>query len=175
MTAQPKKSNNTVGEGIEIVAGDVEPINLDPPDPKLARWQELAERDVDIYHDGDASLVINAPRPAWSDPGEDYISTAGTASVYMSAPALVPLSLDRALKTDDGDTLQPARLAVRAMMGTSADQVLHAIEIKLVRPAKDAQKSDKPWMHTPVSLTIREARELVDTLIAATDLIGDAE
>ncbi|MGE0219660.1 hypothetical protein [Mycolicibacterium sp.] len=59
------------------------PVELDPPappDPAIARWQELAERDIIINHGGDAETVMPFPRPAWADPDCDMIgNTRGPA------------------------------------------------------------------------------------------------
>ncbi len=151
---------------------DLEPVNLDPPDPVLTRWQNLVDRETDICHDGDVSRVIPSPRPPWSEPEEDIVGRHG-GSCYMSAPAAVAATMDAARLADDGDTLQTARVVIRAFMGHMFEQDLYGLELKLVRPISGKENSEKPWRHTAVSLTIPEVRELVDILQAAIDLIGD--
>lgn len=46
---------------VEVEQVDLQPVELDPPDPALVRWQELADRDWMICHDGDASKVLEFP------------------------------------------------------------------------------------------------------------------
>ena len=152
---------------------ELEPVELDPPDPTLVRWREFADRVVDIVHDGDASKVINTPRPAWSDPDEDVVDVVLGGSIYMSKPAKVALRLERGVEADDGDTLKPARMAVRAFAGRMCDKDLPGIEVKFVRAIKGKTDDDhKPWMHTRTILMVSEARELVDVLLAAIELVG---
>jgi hypothetical protein len=152
--------------------GNSDPVDLDPPAPEILRWQELADRDVNIYHEGDASKVLAAPRPAWSDPAEDAIGDSPSEAVYQSAPAKVALTLEPGLPYGD-DELDPTRVVVRAFMGHMCEQSVYGIEVKLCRPIKGRKHSDdKPWFHTRMSLTISEARELVEVLQAAIDLIG---
>jgi hypothetical protein len=153
-------------------AAELEPVELDPPPAALAEWEALTDLDVDIVHRGDASEVISTPRPIWSDPDEDYIDSSGSSPLYMSRPARVALRHERGRAADYGDTLQPARVVVRTFMGRMFDQALYGVELKLVTGIKGEEASEKPWRHTCMSLTVSEARELVDVLIAAIDLVG---
>ena len=153
-------------------ATDLEPVELDPPAPEIVRWQELAEREIDLRHEGDASRVIQAPRPAWSDPDEDLVDGAPHSSVYMSSPARVALCVHQGLSRDDGDELMPARVVVRAFMGSMFDQELRGLEVRVVKRNKGKDKDEKPWFHTVFSLSVSEARELVDVILAAVDLVG---
>ena len=161
----------------DIAPVDLEPVELDPPDPALERWEKLAYRtdDINIYHGGDASRVIGIPRPDWSDPDEDGVYRAAGQAVYQTTPARVALSLKDGFHADSGTTLVPSRLVVRGFLGYMAGE-MRGVEVRLITPGKGkTYADDKPWVHTPFSLTISEARELADVLLAAVDVLGGAE
>lgn len=140
---------------------------LDPPDPAIARWQELADRDVDIYHDGDASKVIAEPRPAWSDPAEDLIGSAVSSFAYASSPVRIVNKLGYGV--GDEESLKPARVYIRAVFAPQ-NALRQGVQIGLSRAT--GKTKDKPWINSEMILTTDEVSDLVDALTAALDLFG---
>ncbi|MBI5536690.1 MAG: hypothetical protein HY898_28480 [Deltaproteobacteria bacterium] len=147
-------------------AGSMAPVNLDPTAPEIVRWDELTG-DVDIYHGGDASKVLDVPRPSWCDPDEDFYGDSIDSFGYGSAVARVVVS--NGTGVSDGESLDPARVTVQALMAASG-YVHYGIQICLSR-ATGADK-DRLWINSKMTLTPAEALELADVLRAAVDLTG---
>lgn len=142
-----------------------EPVDLDPPAPAIANWNALTG-EVDIEHGGDASKVVTFPRPAWSDPSEDFIGNTLQNAGYASAVARVAASLEKGC--DDGDTLEPARVGVQTVKAMGADVIQYGVEITFSRAI--GKDEDKPWVNSMMTLTIEETMELVHVLRAAVAL-----
>lgn len=144
----------------EIV--DLEPVELDPPDPAIARWEELSDWDGIIYHNGDAQAMLPFPRPAWADVDEDDFGQSYISTCYSSRPARV------AVKQAPGnyinaDQWAPAAALVSAeLYGTGIAKV--ALTLTNIKEGK--------WFSIALGLSAAEALELADVLKAAVDLIG---
>lgn len=146
-----------------------EPVDLDPPAPlpaEILRWVELAGRDIDIDHAGDASKVIPFPRPAWADPDNDFVGTTVQGSYYRSAAAEVP-SLS-AGGEEDGETLSPAFVKVSVRVHGTGNQLVGLSLFKF------SEKQDQ-WVQAGMSLPPAAAADLAHVLLAAVDLIGGAK
>lgn len=141
------------------------PVQLDPPDPAITRWQELADRGVIIDHSGDAEKVIPFPRPAWADPDEDIIGNRLSSSYYTSEWARIPISYRDGEVT--GDFFEPATMRVRAKMCGDGEKIIGI-------SARQFAKGEWHWWHG-VGMKPAEATELANALLAAVDLIGGIE
>lgn len=147
------------------IPADLEPVELDPPAPEIIRWQELVDRDVVIYHEGDAEKIIPFPRPAWADPDEDIIGAYLDTSYYTSEYAFIALEHARG-ETDD-DEFRPAVLLVRAKLCGDGKPIV-GLNLK-----KISDRDKKSWTsELGQGLTPAEALELADVLRAAVDLLG---
>ena len=150
-----------IDETVEI---NTEPVELDPPDPALTRWQELAARDIEVEHDGDAAKIITCPRPAWADPDYDRLAGTTTGCWYQSTPVQVA-SLTGGGTCDD-DAFTPAHFRISARVHGSGDSLI-GITMFRVR--------NKQWEEVGMSMTPADALELADVLRAAVNLFGEPE
>lgn len=149
-------------DGVEyevVDLADATPVELDPPDPTVARWQELTAKPFEVEHDGDASEVMPQPRPAWSDPNLDHVGASWRQSNYASAPAVVYASHATGL-VEDGLWI-PARISTIAKLYGNGETGI-SVGIKSFLAGNSAV----------VGLTVAETLELIDVLRAAVDLIG---
>lgn len=145
---------------------DLEPVELDPPDPALARWQELADRNVDVHHDGDAEKILGHihPRPKWSDPEQDQTGRSHLSTAYSSRPVRVVASHN--FGQDHGDWWEPAVAWVSARLyGNSHESV------RVTFSQRDDSDGGR-WQNVAMSFQPNEAVELANVLLAAIDLIG---
>lgn len=163
MTPRKKALDNTDYD----VVND-EPVNLDPPDPALARWLELADRDILIYHGGDAEKVIPFPRPAWADPGEDSISS----TCYRSTPVDVATPTAGGEKFNNG-VIRPAHFTVSTRIHGDG-QILVSLRINRYVSGSDTKSGEAQWIDWSASMPPESALELADVLRAAVDLLGGA-
>lgn len=147
-------------------AGTAAPVELDtltePRPPAIIRWHELADRDYQTVHDGDAQAIIPFARPSWADEDCDIVGRSVASTYFTSTWAEVPLT--RVDGYNSGDALQPATVRVRAKLSGDG---CHIIGLSDCRVADGAWKSS-----LGVSLTPAEATELARVLLAAVDLIG---
>lgn len=144
------------------ITADPAPVNLDQPSPELVRWEELADRDTDIVHHGNAEKVLPFPRPAWADPSEDGTGRSHLSTCYSSPPASVPAT--HSLGVDHGDWYEPARAIVSAKAWGSGRTCVNLTVSKV--------EDGSGWSNTALSLQPSEATELARVLLAAVDLIG---
>lgn len=159
--ATRKPNRNT--DVIDTTPAELEPVDLDPPNPAIARWQELAERDIDIVHDGDAEKVMPFPRPAWASAHEDEVGRTLGGSFYVSEAAYVPMR--HRLGVNDDEVWEPAAIRIRARQcGTGEHYIGFA-----ARQVVDGKMKET----FSVGLNPAEALELADVLRAAVDLLGD--
>lgn len=148
---------------------ELAPVDLDPPSPELARWQELSSRNsVQIEHDGDAEKMMSIPRPAWSDPDWDQVGESVQRAAYTSASAFI------AAKTGAGfnriDSREPAQVQVYVSMhgaGTKRVQ-LRLIDTNI---ASGSASPGTGWSTKTMALLPEEALELANVLRAAVDLL----
>lgn len=156
MAARTKKSNTT--------PVDLEPVELDPPDPALERWRELADRgDDEIYHGGDVEKIMPFPRPAWSDPSQDLFATSLPCTLYRAYPVKVSATRHSG-DASDPDVWIPAGMYVQPAIGGT--------DVAVVR-VSFSEKKDGGWKNGPyMALTLPEAEDLIAVLRAAVDLIG---
>lgn len=135
-------------------------VELDPPTPppaELVHWLQLAERYVPILHDGDASAVVSAPRPYWSDPDRDIVGKSGSNSGYRSALVKVPVSSYRGRVGEDGE-LEPAYIS--SSVQQYGDGVLMlSLSMRWVDTGGE-------WVSHIMKLFPDEAAELAQTLLA---------
>lgn len=68
----------------DTVPAEMEVVDLDPPNPAIVRWQELADRVLPIQHDGDATKLLDFPRPEWSDEDADFVGDSAFNVAYRS-------------------------------------------------------------------------------------------
>ena len=147
---------------------DTEPVELDPPDPALARWEVLADRDHEVDHDGDAEKVLGSvhPRPAWADPDEDITGRSHLSTGYKSRAVRVRAS--HAFGVDHGDRWQPACAFVHATLwGNSHESITVTLSQVVDRGTEKAR-----WQNIAMSFQPHEAAELAEVLQAALELIG---
>lgn len=149
-------------EANQVDVVDLEPVELDPPDPDLTRWQELLDRNTGIYHDGDIEKIMPFPRPAWSDPDEDLFATSLPCCLYRAEP--VKVNATRHSGHRGVDEWIPAGVYVQPAIGGT--------DVPVVR-ISFSEKTDKGWNNLPyMALTITEATDLIDVLRAALNLLG---
>lgn len=160
--ATPRAKRNTTA--VATTDDPFEPVELDPPDPAIARWQELVERDYYVYHDGDAEKYIPFPRPKWSQPDEDQIEACLPLSAYKSEPVAVR-SVHSGGQRGVPGTLRPAAVVVTAFMYGTGEQVVN------VKTERVYNKTDQ-WQSLAVNLSPEEVADLIDVLTAALALIG---
>lgn len=134
-----------------------------PANPALARWEELAEWDGIIYHDGDAEAMLPFPRPAWADPDEDDFGQSYISTCYSSRPARV------AVKQAPGNRINADQWAPAAAL-VSAE--LYGTGIAKVAVTLTSIHAGKEWRSVALGFSPAEALELADVLRAAVDLIG---
>lgn len=141
-------------------------VDLDPepePVPAIVRWNELADRVIDIEHDGDAEKVIPFPRPVWAHERFDLVKYSLLASAYRSTVAHIPLSQTPGVNTNG--LLEPAYVGVRAIQWGNG---IHKIGLsKWWLPRAEAEERE-----LDISLTPTEAVELAQAILAAVDLIA---
>lgn len=152
-------------DGVDYEVVDTAPVELDGPDPALARWEELAYRDVGIIHDGDASKVLPFPRPAWADPDEDLVSGCPLLSLYRALPVRVPVSRHR------GDD----RNGIMTTPAAYVQPVINGDKRASVRLSLSLYENGKWDNGNYLAFRIAEARDLIGALQAAVDLIGGDE
>ncbi|WP_373138292.1 hypothetical protein [Mycobacterium marinum] len=140
------------------------PVDLDPPNRAIARWKELADRDIFIRHEGDAEKVIPWPRPTWADPDCDIIGPSLNLSYYSSDWAHIPTSYRTGGQYNDDELLIPASLRVRAKISGTGRAVIGFAASKTV--------AGKWRFEEGVGLTPAEATEFAHAILAAVDLIG---
>lgn len=140
---------------------DLGPVELDPPNPAIARWQELADRDITVVHDDDAEKVIGFPRPAWADPDEDDIGTSAPASFYRSS--YVSVASMTSGGENVGGELYPAHVKVSARIHGDADLLIGILVNRFI---------SGEWREFGTSLPPAAAVELAEVLLAAVDLVG---
>ncbi|OBB18547.1 hypothetical protein A5761_08670 [Mycolicibacterium setense] len=144
---------------------DTEPVNLDPPAPELARWQELADQPIVIPHGGDASKVLNFPRPDWADPDMDYVGSSVGTSAYRSEPVRIAARGCLDSRNVDG-VITPAHVNVAAELWGGGTRKIH-LDL--------ARFEGKGWSEPMIGLYLDEALQLADALRAAVDLFGGAK
>ncbi|MGE2835464.1 hypothetical protein [Mycobacterium sp. SMC-4] len=163
MAARSKKINtDDTFDGAVEVSADQQPVNLDPPNPAIARWQELAERDTDIYHGGDAEKMMPFPRPAWADPDWDDVATTWQAACYRGAPVYVASFSGSG--EDDGEIVRPACVRVIPRIHGCGSKLV-GINIRRFVGGK--------WHEWGTSIQPEGALELADVLRAAVEVMGD--
>lgn len=145
---------------------DAAPVELDGPDPALARWQALADRATYIEHGGDATKVLPIPRPAWSEPDADVVSDAISRSYYSSDTAFVAATNSEGKLV--GDSWELSGVMVAAEQYGNGDRLVSMA-------ARRVAASTGKWHSWKVFLTVAEALELIDVLHAAVDLFGGAK
>ncbi|MFL0292984.1 hypothetical protein ACJH6J_18295 [Mycobacterium sp. SMC-18] len=154
----PKKTK--IIDGIEYEVVDMPPVELDPPAPEVVRWQELADRELVIYHGGDAEKILSFPRPAWSDPDCDGIGNSVLNTRYRSAITYVVSGYGRG--DVDDDELEPAAFGVRVAKFGDGTEV---VNVHLRRQV------DGKWVDFGLSMFLEQARELARVIDAAADLV----
>lgn len=138
-----------------------EPVTLDPPAPEIVRWQELAARDTEIYHGGDAEKIIPFPRPAWADPDRDVIGDSWQQSCYRSARVEIPTMSGGG--AHDGEHFEPAVFAVGAKIHGGGYPLI-GIQIR--------RYIQKEWHEWGSSIPPKAALELAEAIKAAVALFG---
>lgn len=135
-------------------------VELDQPTPELARWQERAAVDLNIEHDGDVSTLLPIPRPSWSDPDYDYVSTRLSFCEYRSEPA--EMALTRLPSINQNGMCFPSKIDVSAKMAGIEGLPCVGVTTKRIISGKVEPLG--------VTLTLAEANELAELLIAAANL-----
>lgn len=164
MAARTKKSNTDAA-----APTDLTPVELDPPNPAIVRWETLAERPIDVFHDGDAEKILGDahPRPAWADPDQDQTGRSHLSTAYASVPVRVVASHN--FGVDDGDRWEPASAWISAKLyGNSHESI--SITFSQVKDLDGGRT--RRWQNVAMSFQPHEARELIDVLQAALDLFG---
>ncbi|MGK2854586.1 MAG: hypothetical protein ACSLE3_10895 [Microbacteriaceae bacterium] len=163
MTVRKQKSNTTdpFDGAVEVSPAELVPVDLDPPNPAIARWEALSDRDIAINHDGDAEKVLSIPRPDWANPDNDDISTSPFWTAFNSDPAHV--SAVRMGGEAIGEAILPAGFRVR---GRLIGGGWVGVGIMMNRYL------DGKWNSLGCTLTLDEARELADVILAAVDMVG---
>ncbi|CAJ1495120.1 hypothetical protein [[Mycobacterium] burgundiense] len=147
---------------VEVEQVDLQPVELDPPDPALVRWQELADRDWMICHDGDASKVLEFPRPEWAVEDSDHIGKSPFGTAYRSERAVVTARGCADARNKDG-LMSPAHVNVLAELWESGTRKVYL---------GIARFENEKWSETMLGLYPSEALELAEVLRAAVDLLG---
>lgn len=145
--------------------GIAQPVDLDTPAPAVQRWQELVEREITVYHEGDAAKVIPFPRPAWADPDCDIIGSRLDTCYYASDWVEVPLSWTNG--DHDVELLEWATMRVRAKVSGDGRPSIGLTERY---HTKDGWQTGGG-----AGLAVTEATELAQALLAAVELIGGSE
>lgn len=160
MAARTKKINTAEAPT------NLEPVELDDPNPALALWQELADRDWDAFHGGDIEKIMPFPRPAWSEPDEDLFASSIPCCLYRAYPVKVPATRHGGNANDD---------EVWTSAGMYVQPAIGGTDVPVVRVSFSEYKgpgwNNKPYM----ALTVAEARYLIDVLNAAVSLLGGDE
>jgi len=146
---------------------DLEPVDLDPPNPAIARWEALADRDVHVQHDGDAEKMLGHihPRPKWADPDRDQTGRSHLSTAYASTPVRVVASHN--FGVDHDDWWEPASAWVSAKFYGNSHE---SISITFSQVADSGN-----WQNVAMSFQPDEARELIEVLQAAVDLFGSEQ
>lgn len=169
MTAKKLVAGDPFDGAVEVPVDELEPVELDPPAPEIARWQELADRGIDktqIYHAGDASAVMPIPRPPWADEDSDLVGRSLLISAYKSRSVSIPIHKS-AGKNKDGFWYS-ACVHVSAKLFAYDSEPVIPITLSSVGAAGT-------WETKTENLTLEAARELADVLRAAVDLIGEGD
>lgn len=155
-------------EWVEAHENCGEPVNLDldEPDlpPEIVRWREMAESYEDlleVYHGGDASMVMDMERPGWSNPDRDYVGTCISQCCYKSSIVRVAASL--AGGVNDGDTWERAHVSISAKLWGDGTTGIALTPHRII---------GAEWKSLSINLTAEEALEVADVLQAAVKLIG---
>lgn len=185
MAARAKKSNTTpspvdsatrtccggIGDhtaecppALRIFDTDREPVELDPPDPALARWEELSDWDGITDHGGDAEDMLPFPRPAWADPDHDVFGQSYISTCYAAPPARVAVKQAPGKRISDYRWAPAGALVSARLYGTGITEV----HLTLARWNQD----EKKWITLALGISPDEALELADVLRAAVDLFG---
>lgn len=144
---------------------DLEPVELDPPDPAITRWEELADWNGIVYHDGDAEAMLPFPRPAWADPDEDDFGQSYISTCYSSRPVRVAVKQAPGNRINANQWAPAAALVSAELYGTGIAKV--ALTLTNIREGQ--------WHSVALGFSAAEALELADVLKAAVDLIGGVE
>lgn len=172
MTARKRTSTTRSSASEDLVDLDAAaPVELDHPDPALTRWQELADRDPIVQHDGDAEKILGHihPRPAWADPDCDYTGRSHLSTSYGSEPVRVVASHD--FGVDHGDKWEPACAWVSAKFYGNSHESVQVTFSQVVDGKGDSSK----WQNVSMSFQPHEVRELIEVLRSAVDLFGGAK
>jgi hypothetical protein len=150
--------------GIGAHTADCTAVHLDPPAPEIDRWQEFADREYIIYHDGNAEKIIPFPRPAWAYPDGDIIGAYLTSCYYTSEFAHIPLQYSRG--DFDDSALVKASIDVRAKLCGDGKPIV-GLGIRQFNP-----KTKKWTLELSQGLSPAEALDLIAVLQAAVALFG---
>ncbi|KRD07794.1 hypothetical protein ASE48_10175 [Mycobacterium sp. Root265] len=160
-TPRAKRNTNTVDTTNAVSPAELAPVELDPPDPVIARWQGLADIDLLINHDDDAEKVIPLPRPAWADPLCDVVGHSVCSSSYNTDYAAIPLTYMGGESHED--SVLPSRLSVRGrLIGCGWLGVGMTV----------TRYDDGEWREAGCTMTLSEARDLIEVLSTAVEMIG---
>lgn len=160
MAARRTKSNTT--KAVATTDDPFEPVELDPPNPAIARWQELADRAIVIPHDGDASKVLEFPRPEWSDETLDHVGCSAFNTAYRSERVRIAARGCSDARNVKG-VITPAHVNVIAEQWESGTKKVYL---------GIARFEGNRWIEQMVGLYRAEALELAEALRAAVDLLG---
>lgn len=162
-TTRTKRNADKVTEA--PAPAELEPVDLDGPDPAITRWQDLADRQIHIYHEGDASKVLEFPRPSWACEDEDHIGGSPFNSAYRSERASVAARGCSAARNVKG-LMTPAHVNVLAELWESGTKKVYL---------GIARYEDHDWDEMMIGLYPAEALELAEVLQAAVNLLGGVQ
>lgn len=149
----------------EMDAEDYQPVELDtpstlpPPPAALVAWQELADRDIEVMHDGDVSKMMPFPRPAWAEESYDLVGPSLLSTAYPVDGRSHSAQPDKGLAQDG--FWEPAYVGVRAVLWGNG---VHKIGIKKWAPGYAVAD-------VMIDLTPDEAVDLAHAIVAAVGLI----
>ena len=166
MTSQPQDAKPAALEFF-----NTEPVNLDPADQALDRWERLSYRESEVRHDGNAEKILGSihPRPAWADPEYDTTGRSHLSTSYGSAPVRVVSSHN--FGADHGDVWQPACAFVSAQFYGNSHESVKVTFSQVV----DGDGGKSKWQNIAMSFQPHEALELAEVLRAAVDLFEVAK
>ncbi|QFS93536.1 hypothetical protein FIV07_22485 [Mycobacterium sp. THAF192] len=144
---------------------ELAPVDLDPPDPALVRWQHLADRDISVRHDGDASKVLAFPRPAWADAAFDQVGVGWRDTCYRSEPVDVALKNGKSCMSTES-VWEPASIRVSGHQFGGGDDPMIQLSIRKL------YDSEVGWRYFGAGMRLEEATELAHVLLAAVALVG---
>ena len=141
---------------------NTKPVELDSPDPALARWQELADQAIVVPHHDDASKVVGFPRPEWADPDMDHVGSSDGTSAYRSERVRIAARGCLDSRNVDG-VITPAHVNVVAELWGGGTRKIYL---------GFARYEDARWSEPMIGLYLDEALQVADALRAAVDLFG---